>query len=175
MPRNEYSPTRFEHAHRRQAIRVWTVLWMIAAVWLMAIAAPPVLASAAAHSASAGIFDFFSYTCHQIPERSLHFLGHQLAVCSRCFGVYFGLLAGALTYPLWRRVDSIDPLPRVWLIAAVVPMAVDWSLTFFGIWENTHASRFVTGAILGFACAVYIIPAGVEIARYLLPSRVVAR
>jgi uncharacterized membrane protein len=154
---------------------VWTLLWVIAALWLCAIVAPPVLAAAASHSASAGIFEFFSYTCHQIPERSLHFMGHQLAVCSRCFGVYAGLLAGALTYPLWRRVDSIDPLPRVWLIAAVVPMGIDWALTAFGIWENTHASRFVTGALLGVACAVYIIPAGVEIARYLLPSPATAR
>ena len=93
----------------------------------------------------------------------------QLAVCSRCFGVYFGLLAGIVTYPAWRRMDSIDPLPRVWLIAAAVPMAIDWSLTVFGIWENTHLSRFLTGSILGIACIIYIIPAAVEIVRYLRP------
>ena len=168
-PGDIYNPTRFEHVHRRQAIRVWAVLGTVTALWLAAIVAPPVLAAASAHEASAGVFGFFSYACHQLPERSLHFLGHQLAVCSRCFGVYFGLLAGLLTYPIWRRMDSIDPLPRVWLIAAALPMAVDWSLTVFGIWENTHLSRFITGSILGIACIIYIIPAAVEILRYVRP------
>jgi uncharacterized membrane protein len=46
-------------------------------------------------------------------------------------------------------------------------MAIDWSLGFFGIWENTHFSRFLTGLIVGIACAVFIIPASVEIAQLL--------
>jgi hypothetical protein len=44
-------------------------------------------------------------------------------------------------------------------------MAVDWSLTFFGVWENTLLSRFITGLILGVACSTYIVPAVVEITR----------
>src|SRR5690606_28160807 len=94
-----------------------------------------------------------------------HIFGHQLAVCSRCFGVYFGLLFGLLIYPVWRSMDNIEPLPRVWLFLSLIPITVDWSLTIFGIWENTHLSRFVTGSILGFACACYILPAVIEIKR----------
>jgi uncharacterized membrane protein len=93
--------------------------------------------------------------------------GHQFAVCSRCFGVYFGLLAGIATYPLWRPIESVDPLPRFWLFLSMIPIAIDWSLGFFEIWDNTHLSRFVTGGILGVACAVFIIPAMVEIVRNL--------
>ena len=47
----------------------------------------------------------------------------------------------------------------------MVPIAIDWSLGAFGIWENTHLSRFITGLILGAACAIYIVPALVEIFR----------
>jgi uncharacterized membrane protein len=79
--------------------------------------------------------------------------------------VYFGLLTGLVVYPLIRGVDDIEPLPRIWLFASMVPIAIDWSLGVFGIWENNHASRFITGLILGFTCAVYILPALVEIVR----------
>jgi len=52
-----------------------------------------------------------------------------------------------------------------------VPMAVDWSLGVFGIWENTHLSRFMTGLILGAACATFIVPALVEIKRNMTLRR----
>jgi uncharacterized membrane protein len=84
-----------------------------------------------------------------MPERSFHLDGHALAVCSRCFGVYFGLVAGFAAYPFFRPIDEIEPLARFWLFLALVPISVDWSLGVFGIWENTHLTRFVTGAILG--------------------------
>jgi uncharacterized membrane protein len=66
-----------------------------------------------------------------------------------------------------RKVDEIEPLPRFWLFLAMIPIGIDWSLGVFGICENTHLSRFLTGLILGAACAIYIVPALVEIFRYL--------
>ncbi len=150
---------------RSQAFNVWMIASAAVLVWVVLIFIAPLLSSYGLSSASSPVYTFFSYICHQISERSLHLAGHQLAVCSRCFGVYFGLLAGILIYPLWRQVDEIEPIPRFWLFLSIVPITVDWSLTVFGIWENTHLSRFVTGLILGAACATYIVPALVEITR----------
>src|SRR5690606_3778274 len=107
-------------------------------------------------------------------ERSFFFLGHKLGDCSRCFGIYFGLLACFIVYPLWRNIDDIEPISRVWLLVPVVLLGIDWSLTVFGIWENTHLSRFVTGLLVGIACASFIIPGLVEIKRNLTPGRRVA-
>jgi hypothetical protein len=53
----------------------------------------------------------------------------------------------------------------------MVPIAIDWSLGAFDIWENNQASRFITGVILGFACATYIVPAIVEIVRNITTRR----
>ena len=164
-----YQPDRF----RTQALRVWAFTIAITAVWVAAILLGP-LSRAGGWGIDPPIYAFFSYICHQLPARSFHIAGEQFAVCSRCFGVYFGLLAGLLVYPLWRRIDDIEPLPRVWLILSLIPIAFDWSLTVFGIWENTHLSRFVTGLVLGIACATYIIPALVEIKRNLAQKRRVA-
>ena len=150
---------------RGQALRVWGVTIGFVAVWVLAILLPPLLAAGGGDTSAAPFYKFFSFICHQLPDRSFHLLQHQFAVCSRCFGVYFGLFAGLAAYPMIRDVDDIEPLPRIWLFASMVPIAVDWSLGVFGIWENNHASRFVTGLILGFACAIYIVPALVEIVR----------
>jgi uncharacterized membrane protein len=153
--------------YRTQAFKVWGIALAVVVVWVLAIVSPPLFAANGEAGVAAPLYKFYSFICHQIPERSFHILEHQLAVCSRCFGVYFGLLAGLAVYPVIRGVDNIEPLPRFWLFASMVPIGIDWCLGVFGIWENNHASRFITGLILGFACAVYIVPALVEIARNL--------
>ena len=150
---------------RNQAINVWMITSAIVVLWIGLIVSAPLLLSIGYVSVSSPIYNFFSYICHQISERSLHLDGHQLAVCSRCFGVYLGLLGGILAYPLWRSIDEIEPLPRFWLFFSLVPITIDWSLTIFGVWENTHASRFITGFVLGATCATFIVPALVEIVR----------
>jgi uncharacterized membrane protein len=165
-PADKYVSTVVTHYFRAQAFRAWGVTVAVVLFWVSAIVLAPVVRELGWGFASS-MYSFFSYICHQLPERSLHFDGHPLAVCARCFGVYFGLLAGLLVYPLWRRIDDIKPLRRIWLFLSLVPIAVDWSLTVFGIWENTHLSRFLTGLILGVACATYIVPAVVEIRRNL--------
>jgi len=171
-PARNYIPVGRHQRHRVQAFRVWMATVSVVFVWLGLIAAAPLLASAGAEGAASPIYTFFSYICHQISDRSLHILGHQMAVCSRCFGVYFGLFAGVAVYPLWRSVDEIESIPRIWLFLSLIPITIDWSLTIFGIWENTHISRFVTGMILGVACATFVVPAVVEITRNLSTRRV---
>jgi uncharacterized membrane protein len=164
-PANAYIPQEYAHKLQAQARYVWMIVVAVVSLWLALIVLPPILAGSGYASAASPIYSFFGFLCHQIPERSFHIFGHQLAVCSRCFGVYCGLLFGLLIYPVWRSMDNIEPLPRVWLFLSLIPITVDWSLTIFGIWENTHLSRFVTGSILGFACACYILPAVIEIKR----------
>src|ERR1044072_5560529 len=87
------------------------------------------------------IYQSFGYVCHQIPERSFYVAGHPLAVCARCTGLYAGLAAGILLYPLVRSLRITRTPARVWLFIAAVPVAVDFLLGFLGIWQNTHLSR----------------------------------
>jgi uncharacterized membrane protein len=149
----------------RTAYYFWLALSVLFLAWLLLILTPPVAAAAGMTELSDGLYSFFGNICHQMPSRSFHLVSHKLGVCSRCFGVYFGLLAGALAYPLFREIAEVNPLPRIWLILAMFPIGIDWSLTYFGFWENTFFTRFVTGLILGAACAVFIIPALSELAQ----------
>ncbi len=171
-PVSDYTPVDLQERFRTQAKRVWMIAAGVVLVWVGLITVAPLLSSSGLAHVSEPLYTFYSYICHQMPERSLHLAGHQMAVCSRCFGVYFGLLAGLAVYPLWRPIDEIEPVPRIWLFLSLIPISIDWSLTMFGVWENTHVSRFITGLILGVACATFIVPALVEIARNLFSRAV---
>jgi uncharacterized membrane protein len=153
--------------YRRQAFRVWAIGLAVVFAWLSAILLAPVTKSFGLTVFSTQLYNFFGLICHQIPARSFFLAGEPFGVCSRCFGVYFGLFAGFAIYPLWRCIEEVEPLPRIWLFLALIPISLDWSLTIFHIWENTYASRFITGSILGLACSTYIVPAIVEASRNL--------
>jgi len=104
------------------------------------------------------IYHSFSYVCHQIPERSFFIAGHQFAVCARCTGLYAGFTVATVFYPLLRSLRQTDAPPRKWLFLAAAPLAIDFALGYFGIWENTHSSRFATGALLGAVSVLYVMP-----------------
>lgn len=171
MDASKYVPIDLTTRFRRQAWNAWAIGLAMVAVWAFLVVAAPIAKLSGLTNISTPIYGFFGYLCHQLSDRSFHIGEEPLAVCSRCFGVYSGLVAGFAIYPLWRKIDEIEPIPRVWLFLSLIPIGIDWSLTFFGIWQNTQASRLITGLILGIACAAFIVPAIVEITRNLTLRR----
>lgn len=169
-----YIPVDLAPRMRRQAWKVWGIGLAVVLLWAAAIVVAPVAKAAGLFSISSPLYSFYHYICHQIPERSFHIAGEQFGVCSRCSGVYFGLFLGFAVYPLWRNIEEVEPLARLWLFLSMVPIAVDWSLTVYGIWENTQFTRVATGLILGISCATYIVPATIEITRNLTWRREVS-
>ena len=162
---SEYRKIDTVEATQRTSYRFWIALITLFAAWTLLIITPSVSAYGGVTGVSESLYSFFGNICHQMPSRSFHILGHKLGVCSRCFGVYFGLFLGAASFPLSRKISEVEPLPRIWLILSMLPIAIDWSLTYFGFWENTFFTRFSSGLILGIACAVFIVPALSELAQ----------
>jgi uncharacterized membrane protein len=92
----------------------------------------------------------FSPTCHQLADRSPWFMGHQLAVCHRCAGIYAALPLGALLAPLIPGMrDRLNRYAPLLAGASLLPMALDWGLDATSIWINTPVSRAMTGAMFG--------------------------
>jgi uncharacterized membrane protein len=152
------------------ASAVWAVSATLAVAILAAIIAAPLLQSSGHPLFATNIYSAFSFVCHQIPERSFHLFGNKFAVCSRCTGIYAGIGLAVLAYPLTRSLKQTATPRLVWLFLAAAPLAVDWSLGYFSIWQNNHASRFGTGFLLGAACVFYILPGLIE-----LSSKVIFR
>ena len=147
----------------RRAILTWAFISTIALTMVGLIIAAP-LALANGHTTFAlTVYNGFHYLCHQLPERSFHLAGHQFAVCARCTGLYSGFAVAALFYPLARSLKRTDTPARIWLLLAAVPLAIDFGFGYFGIWENTHLSRFLTGALLSTTAVFYIMPGLIQL------------
>jgi uncharacterized membrane protein len=151
----------------RKARLSWGVITALALSWIVLIISAPIAKSGGFDGFSNSVYGFFSYLCHQMSWRSYHVGEYPMAVCARCFGFYGGFLLGLIIYPLFRPLHNTEPFSRVWLFLALIPMGVDWSLEYFGIWNNTHFTRLFSGLILGAACAFFIVPALVEINYFL--------
>lgn len=148
------------------------LVWCMATVgaWAfvsLVFAAPWALARGYGLTAAV-LYGVFGKICHQMPERSFYLFEYPLTVCARCTGVYAGCAVGSLCYPLVRSLRRTDAPARGWLALFAAPAVIDFSLTFFGLWENTHLSRLLTGAILGAGAAFFIMPGLIDFSRTLL-------
>ena len=153
------------------ASAVWALSATIAIAILAAIIGAPLIQSSGHPAFAFKIYRAFSFVCHQIPDRSFHLYGNQFAVCSRCTGIYAGIGLATLAYPLTRSLKRTDTPRLIWLFLAAAPLAIDWSLGYFSIWENNHVSRFATGFLLGAAAIFYILPGLIEISSRLVRQR----
>ena len=135
-------------------IRINGTAW-IGSLLLMAIL--PVLASIppwVGEPLQLALIHAFDPFCHQISERSPHVDGVQLAVCHRCYGILIGLVVGPIVALICRGWSGRNA--RVFVIASLAPLALDWGLEVLDIWHNSAGSRFLTGAIFGVVAGVLV-------------------
>lgn len=89
--------------------------------------------------------------CHQEPERSLFFGGTQMVVCSRCAGIYAGLVVGVFfALPLQRFLWF-----RELMFLALFLMGLDVLTQDLGLRPPWHVTRLSTGLLLGFVLAAW--------------------
>ncbi|MDZ7771356.1 MAG: DUF2085 domain-containing protein [Balneolaceae bacterium] len=107
----------------------------------------------------------FELLCHQIPDRSFWLGGQPMAVCSRCMGVYGGMLAGVLIVPM---AGSVFPTVRrrlrfdflKWAVAGTAALnGADILGNMLSFWQNTLHSRLALGLLVGVAVSALIISA----------------
>ena len=156
-----------QYVSQTGSIRKPLVTWLIVLAFALAICAlilaAPVAVANGYPAIAFNIYLPFSYLCHQIPARSFFLAEHPFAVCSRCTGIYSGFLIGVIIYPIIRSLRSTVTPERKWLFIAALPLAIDFSMEFLGIWPNTHSSRFFTGALLGGVVVFYVLPGLIEL------------
>ncbi|MEX2463370.1 MAG: DUF2085 domain-containing protein [Balneolaceae bacterium] len=95
--------------------------------------------------------ELFQGICHQNPMRSYYVNDLQMAVNSRCFGVFIGLLIGWISIPLMLRAKVKKNLLLWFLLLAVIVQIIDFAGNLIQIWENSNLTRLILGGWLGFA------------------------
>lgn len=140
----------FEDKRLTAWLQISLILFLLVALAVLA----PIASFFNATQFSDAIYAVYGFICHQFPERSFWILYHPLAVCARCFGIYAGVFIGALTLRMIFGLAKRNSISPIWVLLSLIPMGLDWSLTFFGIWENTETSRLLTGGIVGIACGI---------------------
>jgi uncharacterized membrane protein len=117
--------------------------------WIALILLPP-FSTHLGWPLSSYFYEFFAPLCHQSPERCFHLLAEPVAVCTRCLGLYTGVLIGLMVCPLLPGLtEMLLERPRMMLLFTI-PMGLDLLV------ENTHASRYFSGLIASFPIALFI-------------------
>lgn len=134
------------------------MIYMLAIlIWNLLIFLTPYMASTG-NSFADTLYSFFSYTCHQDPNRSLFLFNHQLPVCARDTAIYLGMLVGGLALPFIQDTKS-RKIPPLWIfVLAMVPIGLDGVTQFLGLRESTNELRVITGGLIGIVIPFYLIP-----------------
>lgn len=98
----------------------------------------------------------YSLVCHQVPWRSFHLFGHQLAVCQRDFAIYWSIFLAGLIFTLVR--SRLKPLDWRLYLLLITPMALDGFTQLFGWRESTWELRTLTGGLFGAASVWLLFP-----------------
>ena len=124
--------------------------------WIAAIFLAPYLKNLAS-PINKIIYYSFSKICHQAESRCFFIFGNQMAVCSRCLGIYIGFLAGTLYYPVIRGFRILSLPKHKTFLLTTVPIGIDFIGNFFFLWSTAGWLRFFFGFIWGTVLPFYFI------------------
>ncbi len=129
------------------------------------------------------LFRLYTPLCHQKPERSFFFCGHQVGFCHRCAAMYTSIVVAGLLFGLLRRYIRPTSLKIAGLL--LLPMLLDggthmiadlFSLGFRGggdaIGTPNFWLRMITGVLVGVAMLLVVYPrVERDLARGFAPAR----
>jgi uncharacterized membrane protein len=121
---------------------------------------PPLLHICNLHALAAALEWPWAQTCHRLPDRTLHFLGWSMPMCSRCMGLDVGFGLGLVIGWPYRG----PKLMWSWMAIAGALLAIEIVTQNRGMHPIWHVTRFATGALFAY-------PIGVAITAIVIPSR----
>lgn len=104
--------------------------------------------------------------CHQIASRSFFFYGTQMPLCSRCTGMYIGVMVGFGFLIPGKRRGGMPSKKILWLLgASLLLFAIDGINSYLGfvssaphLYAPQNWLRLVTGTTLGLAIPLVLMP-----------------
>ena len=134
-------------------------IWLLNIVGALFVGLPvlaPLLMASHHPTLARLIYDPFGLICHQLPERSFHLFGYEMAYCERCFAIYGGTLLLGLLYGASKR--TVRPATLIECGVLSLPMAIDGFTQLFGWRQSNWELRVITGALFSAAVAWLVFP-----------------
>lgn len=102
-------------------------------------------------------YQFFHLICHQNPLRSYSLHGQQMAVCSRCMGIYSSFAIIVCLMPILSRFFNVISSAILKLILVAIELNfLDVLGNSLGVWSNTLESRLLLGTLFGGFLAFFL-------------------
>jgi len=101
---------------------------------------------------------FYSGVCHQHDIKLLKILGFNSMVCSRCAGIYAGVLLFSF-YMIFVKIKTNKEIK--FLILSAVPLILDVIFYNIGIYNYSKTAAFTSGLFFGSA-GIYYFYIGLE-------------
>ena len=95
---------------------------------------------------------FYSGVCHQQEIKLLEILGFNSMVCSRCAGIYIGVLISSILLLFIKVNEKADVK---FLIISAVPLILDVMFYNLGLYNYSKPVAFSTGIFFGSAGFYY--------------------
>lgn len=94
------------------------------------------------------------FICHRIPERTFNIKGYYFPLCSRCTGLYLGVLL-CLIYMNQFYVYYTTYLLLISFLM-IIPTVIDGITQSLGYHESNNIVRFLTGIIAGIGLVIFV-------------------
>lgn len=130
---------------------------VVSAIPLLILGAASVCSWAIAHGASMRWRQGFRILCHGLERRCLTIFGAPMPICARCTAIYIGLFAGVVAFFLLPLIE--EPLMRMAMYVAAMPMLVDGVMQAMRLRESTNPLRLATGFLAAFAFGMWALNA----------------
>ena len=99
----------------------------------------------------------FKLICHQKEERSFKIGAFVFPICSRCTGIYVGLIIGFFLSGFMFEIFIVNRLfPFLIYFLCTLPLAIDGILQSIGFWQSDNIRRFFTGFLAGMGMGAII-------------------
>lgn len=136
--------------HVRIAFGVAVALWPVL---------PPLLHMLDADAIARALEWPWAFTCHRLPDRTMHVFGCAMPMCSRCAGLDVGFGLGFAIAAPYRG----PKLMWTWIAIAALLLSFEMLTQERGMHPIWHVTRFVTGALIAY-------PVGVALGATLLAA-----
>ena len=94
------------------------------------------------------------FICHRIPARTFNIKGHYFPVCSRCTGLYMGVVLCLIYISLFYILYT--PILLLLSVFMMIPTFIDGITQLFGFRYSNNILRFSTGLIAGVGLIIFI-------------------